>query len=227
MANTKNICTKSALGCVFSIIILTTYQNVGPVIVYCCQTTIHHLNQRSPSPYGSQGYWTECMAHIFGWRLSVQVQVQGAVSIKFHELSKMFSRKFVYCRNLTSYGNFKPYMCPKHGFGHTYKVSAWNSHDKYDFWHCIFSRGYFEELEKRQWDNPLVMTFRVFGLYLSMHTYCQMESQAHTLFNEMCFRQQHICLFDKKCNKNTLRPRQKGCYFLYDILKWMFLNENV
>ena len=144
-------------------------------------------NNTSFEPKISDAIWfarlLNGMAHIFGWRLSVQVQVQGAVSIKFRELSKMFSRKFVYCRNLTSYGNFKLYMCPKHGFGHTYKVSAWNSHDKYDFWHCIFSRGYFEELEKRQWDNPLVMTFRVFGLYLSMHTYCQMESQAHTLFN--------------------------------------------
>ena len=38
------------------------------------------------------------------------------------------------------------YVCPKHGFGHTYKLSAWNSHYKCDFWHCIFSRDYFREL---------------------------------------------------------------------------------
>ena len=25
------------------------------------------------------------------------------------------------------------YVCPKHGFGHTYKVSVWNSHKKNDF----------------------------------------------------------------------------------------------
>ena len=35
------------------------------------------------------------------------------------------------------------YVC----FGHAYKVSAWNSHHKCDFWHCIFLQDYFGELE--------------------------------------------------------------------------------
>ena len=30
-------------------------------------------------------------------------------------------------------------MCPKPCFWHTYKVSVWNSHDKFDFLHCLFS----------------------------------------------------------------------------------------
>ena len=38
------------------------------------------------------------------------------------------------------------YVCRKPCFGRTYKVSAWNSHHKHDFWHCIFSRDYFGEL---------------------------------------------------------------------------------
>ena len=50
--------------------------------------------------------------------------------------------KFVYCRNHTSYENFKMKLC----FGHKYKISTWNSHHKWDFWHCILSRDYFGEL---------------------------------------------------------------------------------
>ena len=49
--------------------------------------------------------------------------------------------KFVYYRNHTSYENFKLKLCTwaqKPCFGHTYKVSAWNSHHKCHFWHCIF-----------------------------------------------------------------------------------------
>ena len=33
-------------------------------------------------------------------------------------------------------------MCQKPCFGHTYKLSAWNSHHKCDYWHCIISRDY-------------------------------------------------------------------------------------
>ena len=61
--------------------------------------------------------------------------------------------KFCYCRNHTSYENFKLKLC---GFGHTLKpcyghtctVSAWNSRHKCDFWHCIFPRAYFGQLMK-------------------------------------------------------------------------------
>ena len=34
-------------------------------------------------------------------------------------------------------------MCPKHGLGHRYKVSASNSHQKYGFWYTQISRKYF------------------------------------------------------------------------------------
>ena len=40
------------------------------------------------------------------------------------------------------------YVCSKPCFGHTYKVAAWNSHHKYDFWHYVFLRDYFGELVK-------------------------------------------------------------------------------
>ena len=32
------------------------------------------------------------------------------------------------------------FVYPKPYFGHTYKVSAWNSHQKCDYWHCIFRK---------------------------------------------------------------------------------------
>ena len=46
------------------------------------------------------------------------------------------------------------YVYPKHGFGHTYKVPAWNS-QKYDFCNTQLSREYLGELAKRLWNNPL------------------------------------------------------------------------
>ena len=42
-------------------------------------------------------------------------------------------------------------------FGHKYNASAWNSHYKCDFWHCIFLQDYFGELEKLKWSNPQEM----------------------------------------------------------------------
>ena len=45
-------------------------------------------------------------------------------------------------------------MYPKPCFGHTYKVSAWNSHRKCDFWCCVFSRDYFGELGKVSETTP-------------------------------------------------------------------------
>ena len=80
------------------------------------------------------------------WRC--QKECLGDVSLTFRELSKIFSRN-LYTVLLKSYflWEFQAetlYVCPKHGFGHTYKVSAWNSQHKCHFWHCIFSRYYLE-----------------------------------------------------------------------------------
>ena len=36
------------------------------------------------------------------------------------------------------------YICPKHGFGHTYNVSVWNSHKKYDFCNTKFTEHILE-----------------------------------------------------------------------------------
>ena len=44
---------------------------------------------------------------------------------------------------------FPHFHVPKPCFGHTYKVSAWNSYLECDFWHCVFSRDYVGELVKR------------------------------------------------------------------------------
>ena len=78
---------------------------------------------------------------------------QGIVSQMFCELSKQI------CVSPKSYffWEFQAetlYMCPKQRcpkhlcFGHTHKVSAWYSHPKCDFWHCIFSRYHIRELAK-------------------------------------------------------------------------------
>ena len=48
------------------------------------------------------------------------------------------------------------YLCSKPCFGQTYKVSAWNSHHKCDFWCCIFLRDDFGELTKRWWNSPQI-----------------------------------------------------------------------
>ena len=47
------------------------------------------------------------------------------------------------------------YVCPMPCFGNTYKVSAWNSPHRCDFWHYIFSRDYLGELAKRYGNYPL------------------------------------------------------------------------
>ena len=44
-----------------------------------------------------------------------------------------------------------------HRFGLTYKVSAYNYHEKYDLCNTQISREYFEELTKRYWNNPLAL----------------------------------------------------------------------
>ena len=51
----------------------------------------------------------------------------------------------------------KLYVCPKQGFGHTYKVSAWNSHHKYYLCNTQISRNFFGELAKRKWNTPLAL----------------------------------------------------------------------
>ena len=49
------------------------------------------------------------------------------------------------------------YVCPKPCFGHTHKVSAWNSYKKFDFCNTQIAREYLGELAKRLWNNPLVV----------------------------------------------------------------------
>ena len=53
-----------------------------------------------------------------------------------------------------------PRACPKHVFGHTYKVPAWNPHKKYDFRTTQTSRGHYESLVK----HPLVSRGAVHSL---------------------------------------------------------------
>ena len=65
-------------------------------------------------------------------------------SLTFCELSKIFLEICVLQKSyfLWEIQAENLYMCPKPCFGHTYKVSAWYSHNQCDFWHCVFSRDY-------------------------------------------------------------------------------------
>ena len=71
------------------------------------------------------------------------------------------------------------HVCPKPCFRHTCKVSAWNSHQKYDFWHWIFSRDYFRELVKRWWNNPLATHGHLFR-YLKV---CEWHLKTRTVWD--------------------------------------------
>ena len=58
--------------------------------------------------------------------------ILGVVSLTFRELYKIISQKYAmpeitFMVRISSWN-----LLPKHGFGHTYTVSAWNFH-KYDF----------------------------------------------------------------------------------------------
>ena len=58
---------------------------------------------------------------------------QGAVSLTFRGAQK-YSRKNTQHQKSHLWWEFQSenlYVCPKQGFGHTYKVSDWNSHHKY------------------------------------------------------------------------------------------------
>ena len=56
------------------------------------------------------------------------------------------ARNNIYAENFKLKTNL--YMCPKHGFGHTYKISAGNSHKKYNISNIQILREYFGELAK-------------------------------------------------------------------------------
>ena len=55
---------------------------------------------------------------------------QRGVSLMFRKLSQKFSRNLCIAEIvlLVRNSSWTLYLCPKHGFGHMYKVSAWNSH---------------------------------------------------------------------------------------------------
>ena len=60
--------------------------------------------------------------------------------------------------NLVNINNAKIIFMVTIGFGHTYKVSAWNSHKTYDFCKTHNSGKYFEDVPKRQWSKTLVIS---------------------------------------------------------------------
>ena len=72
---------------------------------------------------------------------------QGGVSRTFRELSKISLRKYtmpeITFMVIISSWNFL------HGFGYTYKISAWNSHNKYDYCNTRILWEYFRKLAKR------------------------------------------------------------------------------
>ena len=81
-------------------------------------------------------------------KLAQGLQILGGCFTNVSWALQNILSKFVFYRNRASYENFKLKLCMCHGFGHTYKVSAWNSHHKCVFWYCVFSWDYFGELPK-------------------------------------------------------------------------------
>ena len=80
-------------------------------------------------------------AHVTRGMTATTSGRQGVVSLTFRELYKIFSRNVRICKNLTLLWEFQAetlYVCPKQCLGYKYKDSAWNSHHKCDFLHCIF-----------------------------------------------------------------------------------------
>ena len=75
----------------------------------------------------------------------------GCRNMLKHFLQNKFAKIYI-TRNHVYGENFQAeflYVYPKHGFGHTHKVSAWNFDKKYDFCNTQISREYFGELVKR------------------------------------------------------------------------------
>ena len=84
----------------------------------------------------SSGYRDCSPAEVLGFASGCDeiVRGQGVVSLVFRELSKMILQKYT-LEISHLHWEFRVetlYVCPKHGFGHTYSVWAWNSHNKYD-----------------------------------------------------------------------------------------------
>ena len=73
--------------------------------------------------------------------------------------------KFVCCRNHTSYQNFKLKLCAcakSHALGTRTQIQLGNSHNKHDFWQCIFLRTYFGESISTYCDTPLSRKWNIF-----------------------------------------------------------------
>ena len=69
----------------------------------------------------------------------------------------------MYCRNHISCENFKLKFCTcvqSIALGHTYKVSTWNSHNKCDFWYCVFLRDHFRGLRNVSETTPVHLRTR-------------------------------------------------------------------
>ena len=83
--------------------------------------------------------------------------------------------KFVYCRNRSSYENFKLKLCTcAQSIGHTYKVSVWNSHHQCEFQYCVFSRDYFG--------------YEKYSLHLIFTFYLNRDTSVLELFPVVAFR---------------------------------------
>ena len=104
-------------------------------------------------------YWPNFMEQIRGWHYH-QLPLVLAMSTPrglFHQhpvsskkINTWNTRPEITSTVRTSSRN--PRVCPKHAFGHTYKVPAWNPHKKYDLRTTQTSRGHYEALVK----HPLV-----------------------------------------------------------------------
>ena len=124
---------------------------VGPVLVsHGMFTGIHRKTSSILILLGCECTWGMCMIHVS--YLSVT-----RVRLKWLALKTWgcFTNVLRVLRNILSKSYFSwefqaenLHVCPMPYVGHTYRVSAWNSHNNWDFWHCIFLWHYFGELPK-------------------------------------------------------------------------------
>ena len=91
------------------------------------------------------------MSRDGSWSSFLFLTDQGLVSLTFRELSKIFSRNLciakIVLRMRISSWNF---VCvPKAMLWAHVQSFSLKFYHKWDFWHCVFSQDFFEELAKR------------------------------------------------------------------------------
>ena len=130
-------------------------------------------------------------------------------------------------------------MCPKQGFGQTYKVSDWNAHHKYYLCNTQISRDFYGELAKRKWNNPwcrridiLAMIWRWVGICKIADVYLPMIVKSELAVSDIKRYWIYVIIIKSGYiiytgHVGTYWLRAKSCNFADDILKrtyeWNFV----